>query len=182
VISFDLNDTIVEVDVEPDTPLLWVIRDTLGYTGTKFGCGMGLCGACTVHFNGQPIRSCSTPVSIIANQKITTIEGLSKGEALHPVQQAWIEESVPQCGYCQSGQIMSATALLNSNPTPTDDDIKNYMSGNICRCGTYPKILKAVHLAAEKMKTTTGFAALNVEDEQQDGTSLNYDLAQEVRS
>lgn len=169
MIRFELNGSAVEVDVESDTPLLWVIRDTLGFTGTKFGCGMGLCGACTVHMNGNAIRSCSMPVSAIAGQKVTTIEGLGSESHLHPVQEAWIEESVPQCGYCQSGQIMSATALLKQNPMPSEDDIKNFMSGNICRCGTYPKIRKAISRAAENMQAS-GLA------------SLDYDLATEVQS
>lgn len=138
-----------EVQADPDTPLLWVIRDLVGLTGTKYGCGMALCGACTVHINDQPVRSCSTPVSSIrATQKITTIEGLSP-DTSHPVQQAWIAEQVPQCGYCQSGQIMSAVALLRVNPSPSDSDIDNAMAGNLCRCGTYPRIRKAIHRAAQ---------------------------------
>jgi isoquinoline 1-oxidoreductase alpha subunit len=141
-----------QVDADPDTPLLWVIRDLVGLTGTKFGCGMALCGACTVHINDQPVRSCSTPISTVkASQRITTIEGLST-DTSHPVQQAWIAEQVPQCGYCQSGQIMSAVALLRTNPSPTDEDIDNYMSGNLCRCGTYPRVRKAIHKAAEMMR------------------------------
>ncbi len=141
-----------QVDADPDTPLLWVIRDLVGLTGTKFGCGMALCGACTVHINDQPVRSCSTPISTVkASQRITTIEGLSP-DTSHPVQQAWIAEQVPQCGYCQSGQIMSAVALLRTNPSPTDADIDNYMSGNLCRCGTYPRVRKAIHKAAEMMR------------------------------
>jgi len=141
-----------QVDADPDTPLLWVIRDLVGLTGTKFGCGMALCGACTVHINDQPVRSCSTPISTVkASQRITTIEGLSP-DTSHPVQQAWIAEQVPQCGYCQSGLIMSAVALLRTNPSPTDDDIDNYMSGNLCRCGTYPRVRKAIHKAAEMMR------------------------------
>ena len=135
------------VDVDGDTPLLWVLRDVLGMTGTKFGCGMALCGACTVHINGEATRSCITPVSSVAGKKITTIEGLS-ADASHPVQKAWIEEDVPQCGYCQSGQIMSAAALLAKKPNPTDADIDDAMSGNICRCGTYQRIRKAIHHAA----------------------------------
>ena len=138
------------VDVDSDTPLLWVIRDEIGYTGTKFGCGMGLCGACTVLLNGQPIRSCSTPVSTVKlTDKVTTIEGLSAGNA---VQEAWIEAQVPQCGYCQSGQILAASALLASNATPSDEDIDNAMAGNICRCGTYPRMRQAIHAAASKIQ------------------------------
>ncbi|MEN9730151.1 MAG: hypothetical protein RLZ91_1268 [Bacteroidota bacterium] len=141
------------VDVDSDTPLLWVIRDVIGYTGTKFGCGMGLCGACTVLLNGSPIRSCSTPVSTLkATDKITTIEGLSE-KATHPVQEAWVEAQVPQCGYCQSGQILAASALLASNPNPSDEDIDNAMAGNICRCGTYSRMRQAIHSAAKKIQT-----------------------------
>lgn len=142
------------VDVDSGTPLLWVIRDVIGYTGTKFGCGMGLCGACTVLLNGSPIRSCSTPVSTLkATDKITTIEGLSE-KATHPVQEAWVEAQVPQCGYCQSGQILAASALLASNPNPSDEDIDNAMAGNICRCGTYPRMRQAIHSAAKKIQST----------------------------
>lgn len=145
-----------QVEADPDTPLLWVIRDLVGLTGTKFGCGMALCGACTVHVNDQPVRSCSTPISTVkASQRITTIEGLSP-DTSHPVQQAWIAEQVPQCGYCQSGQIMSAVALLRTNPSPSDTDIDNYMSGNLCRCGTYPRVRKAIHRAAEMIRDNSG--------------------------
>lgn len=148
-LAFTLNGKAVELDVDPSTPLLWVIRDELAMTGTKFGCGMGLCGACTVHLNGTPIRSCSVPAMAAQGQSITTIEGLSGNEGqLHPVQEAWIALSVPQCGYCQSGQIMSAVALLESNPQPSDAEIDAAMAGNICRCGTYPKIRAAIHQAA----------------------------------
>ena len=149
--EFVLNGESLSIDVDPDTPLLWALRDEIGKTGTKFGCGMGLCGACTVHLNGQAIRSCITPIGSIEGQSITTIEGLSEGEKLHPVQQAWVEHNVPQCGYCQPGQIMSATALLASNTSPSDEDIDNAMSGNICRCGTYPRIRKAIKTAATKI-------------------------------
>jgi aerobic-type carbon monoxide dehydrogenase small subunit (CoxS/CutS family) len=137
------------VEVEPDTPLLWVLRDHLSFTGTKFGCGAALCGACTVHVAGQPVRSCVTPVSSLGNEPITTIEGLS-ADASHAVQRAWIAEEVPQCGYCHSGQIMSAAALLADKPNPTDEDIDAAMSGNICRCGTYQRIRRAIHLAARE--------------------------------
>ncbi len=138
-------------DVEPDTPLLWVLRDELKLTGTKFGCGMALCGACTVHVNGNPIRSCSTPISAVEGQSVTTIEGLGTPEQPHPLQAAWQELNVPQCGYCQSGQIMSASALLAQNPNPSDEEIDSAMSGNLCRCGTYPRIRAAIHLAADAM-------------------------------
>ena len=146
--TLNVNGSAHTIDVAPDTPLLWAIRDNIGLTGTKFGCGMALCGACTVHLDGQPTRSCVTPVSAVGTKKVTTIEGLSP-EGNHPVQQAWIAEDVPQCGYCQSGQIMSATALLVKTPHPTDADIDAAMSGNICRCGTYQRIRAAIHRAAE---------------------------------
>ena len=147
MIKLSVNGQMVEVDVEPDTPLLWVLRDTIGLTGTKYGCGMSLCGACTVHLDGEPIRSCVTPISAVGQQKVTTIEGLSKDRS-HPVQKAWIELDVPQCGYCQSGQIMSAVALLAKTPKPTDADIDAAMAGNLCRCGTYQRIRAAIHRAA----------------------------------
>jgi len=146
-ITFVLNGKPQSVDVSPEMPLLWVLRDTLNMTGTKFGCGMALCGACTVHIEGEAARSCVTPVSSVAGKKITTIEGLSS-DASHPVQQAWMETNVPQCGYCQSGQIMSAVALLAKKSSPTDTDIDDAMSGNICRCGTYQRIRQAIHRAA----------------------------------
>ena len=148
MIKLTVNGQPRDVDVSGDTPLLWVLRDSLGLTGTKYGCGMSLCGACTVHVDGNPVRSCSTPVSTVAGKTITTIEGLS-GDRSHPVQKAWMEIDVPQCGYCQSGQIMSAAALLAKNPKPSDADIDTAMAGNICRCGTYPRIRKAIHRAAE---------------------------------
>ncbi|MBU3672197.1 MAG: (2Fe-2S)-binding protein [Sinobacteraceae bacterium] len=151
MITLNVNGRSIEVDVDPQTPLLWVLRDTVGLTGTKYGCGMALCGACTVHLEGEPIRSCVTPVSAIGDQKITTIEGLSKDRS-HPVQKAWMEIDVPQCGYCQSGQIMSAAALLAKTPKPTDADIDAAMAGNICRCGTYQRIRAAIHRAAELAK------------------------------
>ena len=137
-----------QVNVDPATPMLWVLRDHLDLVGTKYGCGVAQCGACTVHLDGNPVRSCSTPVSTIGNKKVTTIEGLAASDALHPVQQAWMEENVPQCGYCQSGQIMSAVALIEKNPTPSDSDIEAAMSGNICRCGTYERIRKAIKRAS----------------------------------
>ncbi len=145
---FFVNGKAVEVEVEPSTPLLWVLRDSLGLTGTKFGCGMALCGACTVHLDGNAIRSCVAPVSRVEGKHVTTIEGLSP-DLTNPLQRAWIELDVPQCGYCQSGQIMSAAVLLAENPKPTDNDIDEAMGGNICRCGTYPRIRKAIHKAAE---------------------------------
>jgi isoquinoline 1-oxidoreductase alpha subunit len=138
-------------DVDLSTPLLWVLRDHLGLVGTKYGCGISQCGACTVHLNGAPIRSCSVPLAAVAGQAITTIEGLAgKDGKLHPLQQAWIDHDVPQCGYCQAGQIMSAAALLKQNPKPSDADIDNAMSGNLCRCGTYQRVRAAIHTAAGK--------------------------------
>lgn len=137
------------VDVDADTPLLWVLRDTIGLTGTKFGCGIAQCGACTVHLNGAAVRSCSLPVTAASKGKITTIEGLSS-DGSHPLQQAWMELDVPQCGYCQTGQIMSAAALLAKKPNPTDNDIDVAMSGNICRCGTYQRIRAAIKVGAQK--------------------------------
>jgi isoquinoline 1-oxidoreductase subunit alpha len=144
-----VNGKTVEVDVEPDTPLLWVLRDSLGLTGTKFGCGQALCGACTVHVDGEPARACVTPVGALKEtQHVTTIEGLSADRS-HPVQKAWLELDVPQCGYCQSGQIMSAAALLRKSPQPSDADIDTAMAGNLCRCGTYHRIRAGIHHAAE---------------------------------
>jgi isoquinoline 1-oxidoreductase subunit alpha len=148
MVSLTVNGKARQVDVDPNTPLLWVLRDTLGMTGTKFGCGAQLCGACTVHLNGQPIRSCGTPVSAAVGKKITTIEGVGATPVGKKVQAAWADLDVPQCGYCQSGQIMGATALLATNPKPSDADIDNAMAGNICRCGTYPRIRAAIHKAA----------------------------------
>src|SRR5690348_16521845 len=147
MIKLTINGQTQDVDVAADMPLLWVLRDTLGLTGTKYGCGKALCGACTVHLGGEPVRSCVTPVSAVGARKVTTIEGLSPDRS-HPVQRAWIELDVPQCGYCQSGQIMSAAALLARNPQPSDADIDQFMSGNICRCGTYQRIRAAIHRAA----------------------------------
>jgi isoquinoline 1-oxidoreductase alpha subunit len=153
VYNLQVNTKKHRVDVDSDTPLLWVIRDEIGFKGTKIGCGMGLCGACTVLLNGQPIRSCSTPVSTLkATDKIVTIEGLS-ADVTHPVQQAWIEAQVPQCGYCQSGQVLAASALLASNPNPSDADIDMALAGNICRCGTYQKMREAIHRAANHLST-----------------------------
>jgi isoquinoline 1-oxidoreductase alpha subunit len=151
MISFKVNGVTKTVDASPETPLLWVVRDYLNMTGTKFGCGMGLCGACTVHFDGTAIRSCVTPVSLVAGKNVTTIEGLSP-QGDHPLQLAWVKNNVPQCGYCQSGQLMSAAALLNQNKKPSDADIDTAMAGNICRCGTYERIRKAIHEAAAVMK------------------------------
>lgn len=148
VIQFTLNGKVQSIDVDPEMPLLWAIRNTVGLKGTKYGCGMAMCGACTVHFNGQPTRSCSLPISAVAGQSITTIEGVSE-DTTHAVQRAWVEEQVAQCGYCQSGQIMSAVALLKNNPNPSDADIDAAMAGNICRCGTYPRIRSAIKKAAQ---------------------------------
>ncbi len=148
MISFKVNGTRYELEVSPDTPLLWVIRENIGLTGTKFGCGMALCGACTVHVNGQAVRSCVAPVSSVAGAEITTIEGLPED---HPVKKAWVQEQVPQCGYCQPGQIMQAAALLAENPAPTDEQIMSVMDGNLCRCGTYPYIRNAIRRASQEV-------------------------------
>lgn len=145
---FKVNGKSAELQIDPRTPLLWAVREQLGLTGTKFGCGMALCGACTVHVDGQAVRSCVTPVSAVANKEITTIEGLSHDRS-HPVQRAWLQVQVPQCGYCQPGQMMSAAALLAVSANPTDADIDDAMAGNLCRCGTYARIRKAIHVAAE---------------------------------
>ena len=155
------------VNIDPDTPLLWVLRDTLGLTGTKFGCGAGQCGACTVHIDGEATRSCVTPVSSVSGKKITTIEGLSPDRS-HPVQRAWIEVDVPQCGYCQSGQIMSAASLLARNPKPSDSEVDEAMKGNICRCGTYQRIREAVHHAAELHKASANSSPLDGADVTED--------------
>lgn len=151
MITLNINDKDMPLDVEPDTPLLWVLRDTVQLTGTKFGCGMALCGACTVHLDGQPIRSCITPVSVAAGKKIVTIEGVSKQRIGQVVQKTWQQLDVVQCGYCQSGQIMSAVALLQNNRKPSDADIDGAMSGNICRCATYVRIRAAIHEAAKAL-------------------------------
>jgi isoquinoline 1-oxidoreductase subunit alpha len=150
-VKLNVNGTDHEVEVADDQPLLWVLRDELKLVGTKFGCGMAQCGACTVHMNGTPVRSCSVPAIAVAGQKITTIEGLAQNGALTAVQKAWIDHDVPQCGYCQAGQIMSATALLRQTPNPTDAQIDNFMAGNICRCGTYLRIRKAIKSAAQAL-------------------------------
>lgn len=146
--NFTLNGSAASSDADPTTPLLWIIRDEIGLTGTKFGCGIGSCGACTVHLNGQPVPACSLPLSAVEAAEITTIEGLSP-DGTHPVQQAWIEVDVPQCGYCQSGQIMTTVAMLRDVPDPTDADIDSYLSANLCRCGVYPRIRAAAKRAAE---------------------------------
>lgn len=151
MITLTVNGKNYEIDASPDMPLLWAIRDMVGLTGTKFGCGMAQCGACTVHLEGTPVRSCSISVSAVAGKKITTIEGMND-KLTQAVQKAWIELQVPQCGYCQSGQIMSATALLKNKPNPTDADIDAFMQGNLCRCGTYQRIRSAIHRAAELIK------------------------------
>jgi len=148
MITLNINNKNYNVDVDPETPLLWVLRDTIGLVGTKYGCGIAQCGACTVHVNGQAVRSCVTRVSTVAGRKVVTIEGLSEKND-HPLQKAWLELDVPQCGYCQGGQIMSAAVLLRENKNPTEKDIDNAMVGNICRCGTYLRVRKAIQLAAE---------------------------------
>jgi isoquinoline 1-oxidoreductase alpha subunit len=155
MIRFQLNNNPVDVDVDPDTPLLWVVRDHFKLKGSKFGCGMGLCGACTMHMNGAAVRTCTLPVAAVQGASITTIEGLGTPDKLHPLQQAWVEHSVPQCGYCQSGQLMSASALLATNPNPSDADIDTAMNGNICRCGTYGKIKLAIKAGAQAINSAT---------------------------
>lgn len=156
MINLTINGEAREIDVDPTTPLLWVIREQTELTGTKFGCGIAQCGACTIHLDGRPIRSCVTPARAAIGKRITTIEGIHGDDGgLHPVQQAWIAEQVPQCGYCQSGQIMSAVALLGSNPAPSDADIDTAMSGVICRCGTYPRIRRGIKRAARSMQQAT---------------------------
>ncbi|MFZ5446609.1 MAG: (2Fe-2S)-binding protein [Myxococcota bacterium] len=152
MIRFTLNGKPVELDAPADMPLLWALRDVLGLTGTKYGCGMAVCGACTVHLNGTATRSCVLPVGAVEGQRVRTIEGLAKAEQLHPCQRAWCELSVPQCGYCQPGQLMQASSMLAKTPEPTDADIDREMSGNLCRCGTYPRIRAAIHRAAELAK------------------------------
>jgi aerobic-type carbon monoxide dehydrogenase small subunit (CoxS/CutS family) len=152
-IRLTVNSKAIELKLDPATPLLWTLRDHLGLTGTKFGCGMALCGACTVHLDGHAVRSCVTPVSAAANKEITTIEGLSQDRS-HPVQRAWLQVQVPQCGYCQPGQMMSAAALLAVNANPSDADIDDALAGNLCRCGTYARIRKAIHLAAELARSS----------------------------
>lgn len=150
MVEFKLNSKAVEVETDESARLLWVLRDYFGYTGTKYGCGGGFCGACTVHLNGKPMRSCQLPVAAVAGAEVTTIEGLSDNRS-HPLQKAWIDEQVPQCGYCQSGQIMQAAALLETNPKPTRDEIVQYMNGVICRCGTYTRIIAAIQRAAQEV-------------------------------
>lgn len=162
MIKLTVNGIEHSLDVEADTPLLWVVRDYLDLKGSKFGCGAGLCGACTMHLNGNPIRTCITPVSAVAGQAITTIEGLGKAEKLSSVQQAWADHNVPQCGYCQSGQIMAATALLANNARPSEQDIDNAMSGNICRCGTYPRIKAAIQSVAANKATSNDELFTNI--------------------
>jgi isoquinoline 1-oxidoreductase subunit alpha len=155
MITLHVNGQAHSIDVPPDVPLLWVLREELGLTGTKYGCGMALCGACTVHLEGDPVRACVMRVGEAEGKQITTIEGLG-GPSLHPVQRAWVEENVPQCGYCQSGQIMSAVALLRAKPKPSDADIDSALSANLCRCGTYPRIRRAVHRAADLLASEGG--------------------------
>ena len=172
MLEIKVNEITHQLDVEPDTPLLWVVRDELKLKGTKFGCGVAQCGACTVHLDGTPIRSCVTPVSVVNGRAITTIEGIAKQPGvMHVVQQAWVDEQVPQCGYCQSGQIMSAVALLEKNTTPNDEDINNAMSGNVCRCGMYGRIRKAIHRASTELNNKTDLlsATTNVSEESNNG-------------
>ncbi len=155
-VQFTVNGRAVDFEVEPGTPLLWVLREELNLTGTKFGCGMAMCGACTVHLDGAAVRSCVTPIEEVVGREVRTIEGLAGPEGLHAVQQAWVDHSVPQCGYCQSGQVMSACALLDAVPNPSDAEIDAAMSANLCRCGTYPRIRAAIHAAAASRKEASG--------------------------
>ena len=164
MITLTINGETRELDVDPTTPLLWVIREAAGLTGTKFGCGIAQCGACTVHLDGAPIRACVTPAQVAAGREITTIEGVRTPDGeLHPVQQAWIDEQVPQCGYCQSGQVMAAVALLESNPSPSDADIDNAMRGNVCRCGTYPRVRRGIKRAAAVINEAGAVGEVNDE-------------------
>jgi len=156
MIEFIVNDQPVRLDVDPDMPLLWALRENLALTGTKFGCGIAQCGACTVHLDGEAVRSCVTPVSSAAGRRVTTIEGIGQADELHPVQRAWIAHQVPQCGYCQSGQIMSATALLSGNPRPNDAEIRSAMAGNLCRCGMYSRIHRAIRDVADAGDAAAG--------------------------
>lgn len=160
-----VNDQEHRISVEADMPLLWVLRDELGLVGTKYGCGIAQCGACTVHVDGVAVRSCVLPISALGNGAVTTIEGLAEGSELHPLQQQWIAQDVPQCGYCQSGQIMSAAALLATNAAPTDDDINTAMNGNYCRCGTYNRIRSAIHAAASQLNAQVEPAGSRQEDQ-----------------
>jgi len=164
--KLDVNGSSYDVDAEPDMPLLWVLRDRLGLVGTKYGCGIAQCGACTVHLNGAPVRSCVIRVADVAGQAIRTIEGLAEGSTLHPLQQAWIDQDVPQCGYCQAGQIMTAAALLTRNPSPTDAEIDAALAGNYCRCGTYLRIRAAVHRAAKFYNAASDLPAASELEEQ----------------
>ncbi len=166
MITFTLNGQTVETDDAPDTPLLWVVRDTFKLKGSKFGCGAGLCGACTMHLDGQAVRTCILPVSAVAGKSITTIEGLGTPEDMHPLQAAWSEQSVPQCGYCQSGQIMSAAALLEHNANPSEEEVERHMAGNICRCGCYPRIKKAILSVAEQNSGNELFHEVRAEEAQ----------------
>lgn len=178
MVQLNINGRSQQVDVEPDTPLLWVIREQVGLTGTKYGCGVAQCGACTVHIDGEPVRSCSMPVSAAAGKRITTIEGLSR-DGSHPVQKAWAELDVPQCGYCQSGQIMAAAALLGKKPQPTDKDIDEAMT-NICRCGTYQRIRAAVHIAAGTAKAGGSIIHMAADTTRADDFAAHTDHATEA--
>lgn len=183
--KLNVNGKIHQIDVDPSMPLLWVLRDELNIKGPKFGCGIAMCGACTVHVNGNPVRSCVYPVSAVQGD-VTTVEGLGTPDALHAVQQAWIEHQVAQCGYCQSGQIMSAAALIKNTPNPSDDDIDTAMSGNLCRCGTYPRIRAAIKSAALSLEGQRGERNLNQESlnnaEPKSDESIDTDLNDEAES
>ncbi len=181
MIEITVNNETVNLDVEPDTPLLWAVREQLNLTGTKFGCGLAQCGACTMHLDGKPIRTCVTPVSVVAGRSVTTIEGVAHPDGeLHAVQKAWIEQQVPQCGYCQSGQIMSAVALLANNPAPTDDDIDVAMSGNICRCGMYGRIRKAIKQAASMSSQRSSIQTDDAVQKEQVDRILNSETGPDI--
>ncbi|MBT6318933.1 (2Fe-2S)-binding protein [Porticoccaceae bacterium] len=169
MIQFTLNGKLVQTNDEPDTPLLWVIRDSFKLTGSKFGCGMAQCGACTMHVDGRAQRSCVLPVAAVAGKSITTIEGLGTPDNLHPLQQAWVDQGVPQCGYCQSGQIMSAASLLSDNPNPSEAQVESAMAGNICRCGCYPRIKKAILTVAEQSQPGAVQVAIPVSSSDAEG-------------
>lgn len=173
MIKLTLNGQAVSLDADENMPILYALRDIQQLTGTKFGCGAGQCGACTVHIDGEPVRSCLTPLSMAAGKKVTTIEGLAEGENLHPVQQAWLDNNVPQCGYCQAGQMMSAAALLAKNASPSDEEINNHMQGNICRCGTYPRIKKAIKQAGVMIQDVKTASALIGQDRTDDREVLS---------
>lgn len=181
MINFKVNGEPHSLDIDPDTPLLWAIRENIGLSGTKFGCGISQCGACTVHLNGVPVRSCITPVASAEGTEITTIEGIADESGLHPIQQAWIDEQVPQCGYCQSGQIMSAVALLRDNPNPSDTEIDTAMSGNVCRCGMYARIKRGIKRVASGSASDSMVTVYNPKASDTNTASLVNGITEEVQ-